>query len=403
MDTFAQELRPLNFLPEVAGSTDVQWLRRVQLCDVTLREGEQTADAAFTPEQKRDLTAQLADIGVHEVQVGYPRQDARSFQLIKQAGIKVPLQVLSVGFLPTWREDIDISLQAGADVVCVLIRSADAQLEFLGFSREAAIERAVQNAEYIRSQGARAAFAFSFASQADLDFLMELSRRSVEAGAERIVLADSMGVARPAAISHLIHRAKREIAAEIAIHCHNDFGLAVANTLAALEAGAKWAEVSVNGLGERAGNAPLDEVVLALACLYGARLDIRTEGFLDLAQAVAQALNMPISPLKAVVGGNAFAQKLDIHVMVAAKRPEIFEPFDPAVAGNRRWLRLGKGSGPHAVRAKLAEYGREGSEEEVQELVRLVNARAEETRRAVPDEAVLDLLDTIRAPAPGRA
>jgi isopropylmalate/homocitrate/citramalate synthase len=166
---------------------------------------------------------------------------------------------------------------------------------------------------------------------------------------------------------------------------HNDYGLALANTLAGIEAGADWVEATVSGLGERAGNCALEEVVIALEALYDIRLGIRTEGLFELGKLVEKMTGSPIHPMKPVTGENTFANKLEIHVRAAASDRSLMEPYDPGLVGNRRTIKLGRGTGPTGVRLKAAELGLPLEDARVDELVDLVNRRALEAKRAVSD------------------
>lgn len=391
MSSPTESTSPFNFVDEVRAEAAA--VAEIHVCDVTLRDGEQASDAAFTPAEKLEVAAELELLGVAQIQVGYPRQDGAAVRLIKQAGLAVPLELLCVGFMPTWQADIDVALEAGADVLNILIRSADRQIEFLGLSRQLVVERTVAAIEYARRQGAKTVvFGPSFCTQADLAFLKQLCRAAVEAGAHRVNIADSLGVAMPAAIRFLVRQIRSAVDVPVSVHCHNDFGLAVACTLAGLEGGATWLDVSVNGIGERGGNASLEEVLLALRCLYGLDPGLHTERLFDLSRTVSRLLGVPVPGNKAVVGDNAFAQKLDIHVMVASQDPRLFEPYDPNLVGNRRWIRLGKGSGPFAVRAKLAQLGLSASDDQVQRLVAWVNETAERTKSYVTDESFVRAL-----------
>lgn len=369
----------------------------IQLCDVTLRDGEQAVDAAFTPQEKLRLVGKLEKAGLHKIQVGYPRIDgADTLRLIKESLIETPIQLLCPAFGAAWQEDIDTAWESGADDIHLIMRSADELLTLLGHTRSQAISRVQQAVRYAVDQGAgTVSFGASFATQAEPSFLLELLAAAASAGANKVGISDTLGVATPARIKRIVQLVRDAVDVPVGVHCHNDFGLAVACTLAGFEGGATWADVSVNGLGERSGNASLEEVVLALRVLYSLDIGIATEGFHDLCHTFSSVLGRAVPPDKPVVGDNAFAQKLDIHVKVAGVRPELMEPYDPASVGGVRHLRLGKGSGPHAVRAKLHELGSEVHDDAVDGLVRWVNLTAERTKGFVTDAELLQAVDGV--------
>jgi isopropylmalate/homocitrate/citramalate synthase len=357
------------------------------LCDVTLRDGEQAVAAAFTPREKLDVATRLDELGVHQVQAGFPSADGlETVRLMKAGGLSVPVELLCVAARPDWEADIGRAIDVGADVVQVLVRSSDALLEFWGSSREDALERAQTCIAFARERGARTVvLGTSFSTQADPAFLRELAVAGVAAGADRVSLADTVGIGRPAAIAALVEGIASATGVPVGIHCHNDFGLATACTLAAFEAGASWADVSVGGLGERSGNASLEQVAVALRFLYGADVGVATDGLCALAHFVAGVLRAPLAADKPVVGENAFAQKIDLHVAVADVAPALIEPYDPLAVGNRRSVRLGKGSGPAGIRVKARELGLEVTDEQVPRLVGWVNEAADRRKRPVTD------------------
>lgn len=369
-------------------------IRGVNLCDVTLRDGEQAVDAAFTVSEKLEVAARLDAIGVHQIQVGFPKLDGgATTRLIKKAGLKVPVELLCVAFQRDWKEQIDEALDSGADVLNILMRTSDDLLEFLGLSREQTLERTRESVSHAVSQGASVVtLGTSFSTQADPDFLVDICAAAASVGASRVQIADTMGISLPESMAELVRRLVSEVDVAVGIHCHDDFSLGVACTLAGLAAGATWADVSVNGVGERSGNTPLEATVMALSQLCDVDVGIAREGFYDLSRMVAGILGHQVAARQAVVGENAFAQKLDIHVQVASRRPELFEPYDPSLVGNQRRLRLGKGSGPFAVRAKGGALGIDVTDEIIEQVVAEVNSYAEQKKGYVPDEVFAEIV-----------
>ncbi|WP_432826206.1 LeuA family protein [Dactylosporangium sp. CA-092794] len=383
---------PLNFAPEVIRGERIR--PRLTITDCTLREGQQAAEVAFSPDEEVALVQALHAIGVPVVQVGYAGDDDESVRRIRAACPDQSLASLLVGWKPDAADALHSTREAGADVCSVLFRSTDAHLDKLGHTRATAVERVQELVALARSAGFReVAFGPSFSTLADQDYLFTMYAAALEAGATVISLADSTGTAKPSVVRHVVERMRGlSDTAGVRVHMHNDLGLAMANTLAGIEAGADWIEVTVNGLGERAGNCALEELVVALEALYGIRLPIRSEGLYDVSRLVARMTGVPIPPMKPVVGADVFANKLEIHVVAARADPTLMEPFDPVLAGNRRTIRLGRGTGPTGVRMKADELGLDLPDDVVPAVVRAVNEWAVAHKRAVPDDAFAELV-----------
>lgn len=361
---------------------------RVRLCDVTLRDGEQAADAAFTIAEKVELAGLLTECGVDQLQVGFGAGDGPEVvRRLRESGSSAALELLCIGFGADWRVQIESAAQAGADVVQVLMRSSTELLDFLGLSRAETVRRVGEAVALARAAGVReVVFGTSFSTQADHGFLTELNACAVDSGADRISLADTIGVTSPATFADLVADTVSAHRVPVGVHCHDDYGLAVACTLAGLEAGAVWADVSVMGIGERCGNTALEPTALALAHLHNSPTAIDLGLLHRLSSEVARTLRRDVPPAHPGVGANAFAQKLDLHVRVAAERPELFEPYDPRSVGNARVIRLGKGSGRHAVLARCRLLGIAVDDDRVDHVVEQVNTYAEQVKSWMPDE-----------------
>jgi isopropylmalate/homocitrate/citramalate synthase len=385
---------PLNFAAEVTGHERIR--PRLTVTDCTLREGQQAAEVAFSPDDEVEFVRALSALGVPVVQVGYAGDDDASVRRIRQACPTQSLASLLVGWKPDASDALASTREAGADVCSVLFRSTDAHLDKLGYTRTGAVDRVQELVALGRAAGFReVAFGPSFSTLADQDFLFQLYAAALEAGATVISLADSTGTAKPSVVRYLVERMRAlSDTAGVRVHMHNDLGLAMANTLAGVEAGADWIEVTVNGLGERAGNCPLEEFVVAIEALYGIRLPIRSEGLYELSRLVARLTNVGIPPMKPVVGADVFANKLEIHIVAAEADPTLMEPFDPVLAGNRRTIRLGRGTGPTGVRMKATELGLDLPDHSVPAVVAAVNDWAVAHKRGVPDDVFAELVAT---------
>ncbi|MBI3969522.1 MAG: hypothetical protein HY329_28090 [Chloroflexi bacterium] len=382
---------PLNFAPEVTAHE--RFAPRVQIHDVTIREGEQAADLAFTVDERVELAQAIAASGISQLQVGYAGDDDETVRALKRAGVPARVAVLGVAWKPNWQRAQATARDAGVDVLQVLVRSADRQLANLGLSRDGALrllDDAVSHA--VRLGFPVVMFDPSFSTTADWDHLLRMYAVAADAGAQRLAVVDSMGVAKPSVIAYMTREVRRRFGLPVTVHCHDDFGLVVANTVAGAVEGAEWLDASFLGVGERAGNCPLEELVLALEGLYGVGTGLRTEQLAGVTELVSRLGRTPIWPSKAVVGANSFAQKLDMHVKAAATDPSLMEPYDPTLVGNRRAIKLGRGSGPAAVGAKLAELGLELPPDLISEAVRLVNERATAAKASLSDDDIRRLV-----------
>ena len=373
--------------------------RRVFLNDVTLRDGEQAPRVAFTDDDKVNVANVLQWLGVDQLQIGFAADGVRIAERLRAGGVTLPLEALCVGFAPDWREQIERVVAAGIDGVNVLLRTSDAHLELLGLTRAEVVERAANAIGCARHAGARTVvFGPSFCFQADRTFLLELIAEAQLSGADRVTLADTVGSAAPSALAELVSEVRARIPIEVGVHCHDDLGLATACSLAGIEAGASWVDTSSGGLGERAGNAALEEVVVSATQLLGVDLGLHLSRLREAVHTVAAAAGVQVPPAKPVVGDDAFAQKLDLHVKNALLRPELFEPYDPALVGGARVIRLGKGSGPAAVQAKAAEYDLPTlTTDELDLAVEWVSRQSERTKSCVADSQFVGYLEELRA------
>lgn len=366
----------------------------VQIADITLREGEQASGIAFTRAEKVRLAARVAELGAAMVQVGFAGRDDDVVAAVRAASVPTRLAVVLVGFRGNWRLAAESAARAGADEIQVLFRGADRQLEAMGISREQALSLVAEQVGHCVQVVPAVTFHPSFVTVADEAFARELYAVADDAGATRFGVMDTLGVARPEAIAHLVGVARAATGdGAVDVHCHNDFGLAVANTIAGLRAGASRADTSVNGYGERAGNCPFDELAVALELLYGVETGIDLAGLTALDEEISGMAAATLPPMKAVGGRDAFSQKLDIHVQLAKVDPSLMEPFSPGLVGNRRQLRLGRGTGPHGAREKAAQLGLEPPDEAAAALLaEAINERALASKRAVTDDEFRDML-----------
>ncbi|MEM2820081.1 MAG: 2-isopropylmalate synthase, partial [Candidatus Bathyarchaeia archaeon] len=234
---------------------------------------------------------------------------------------------------------------------------------------EEVIETAIEAIQYIKDHGAICEFSPMDATRTDIEFLKRVCRAAEEAGADYINIPDTVGIMTPKSMERLIRELREVVKVPLSVHCHNDFGLAVANSLAGVEGGAAQVHVTVNGLGERAGNAALEEVVMGLHLLYNKRTGINTRLLYETSKIVSRLTGVVIQPNKAIVGENAFAHESGIHTRGVVVKPLTFEPFNPELVGRRRKLIAGKHAGRHGIKAELEEAGFQPTEEQLKEIV----------------------------------
>lgn len=356
--------------------------------DVTLREGTQAAPVSLSIDEKVEIAVALDDAGVDIVQGGWAGREDDHLRAIRAACPTLTLEALTTAWDPAAKASLRSAFEAGANMCGIAMRASDGHLAAAGHTREDAlgfVRDVVGEARSIGYEHVR--LALSYASSAEPAFRMKMYECGLEAGATVIAYADSTGTQTP----EMVREAVAEIAeafpdAVINSHTHNDFGLAVANTLASAEAGATMLDVSVNGLGDRAGNAALAETVMAVELLLHRETNVDLGKLCSVSELVARLTGQPIPPMKPIVGEDCFAHKLDLKVAPFLSGDVSDEPFDPALIGRTRKIKLGVGSGPAAVKYVGVELGIEVPDAVVAEVVKAVNELAVEKKRCLTGE-----------------
>lgn len=362
---------------------------KVTIVDTTLRDGEQTAGVVFSNHEKFRIAKMLDEVGVHQIEAGIPVMGGDEKKVIKEivdAGLKASI----MGWNRAVISDIKHSLDCGVDAVAISISTSDIHIQHkLRSTREKVLMDMVNACEFAKKHGLYVSVNAEDASRSDMEFLLRFAREAKNAGADRLRFCDTVGALEPFGTYERIKLIRDEVGIDIEMHMHNDFGMATANTLAGLKAGATHAGVTVIGLGERAGNAALEEVVMALKYTFGVDLGFKTHKFRELAEYVAQAAGRPLSVSKAVVGANMFAHESGIHADGALKHPGTYEVFQPEEVGLERQIVIGKHSGTAAIKAKFREYGIELDERTAEELLDRVRAVAVDLKRSLFDKELM--------------
>ena len=349
---------------EIQKNENMNLADKIYIFDTTLRDGEQTPGVALTVDEKIQIAQKLNNLGVDKIEVGFPASSKGEIESAKRIGA-LDLDSTLVGLARSLKSDIDAVIDADLGYVHSFIGTSPLHRDYkLKMSKEKIIETAVEAIEYAKDHGLTVEFSAEDATRTEKEFLTEVFGEVIDAGCDFLDVPDTVGVLTPVHARELITYLKDQFSIPISVHFHNDFGLATANTLTAIECGANQAHVTVNGLGERTGNCSLEELVMTLKVAYGIDLGLDTTRLYSLSNLVGRLTGVKMPVNKPIVGDNAFAHESGIHVHGILNNSSTYEPISPEMVGHSRRIVLGKHTGANALKSKLKEYHIDLNEEQ---------------------------------------
>jgi isopropylmalate/homocitrate/citramalate synthase len=366
---------------------------KVGLYDTTLRDGEQTVGVVLDPEQKLEIARLLDGLGIDRIEAGFPRvsqDDWDAVRLISDAGLDAEIW----GFSRAVPADLEALVELGVRASVIESPISDLKLEAIGVAREKMLDRITGAMRFAAEHGIHAAFFGVDSTRAQPDFYEQVYMSAVEAGAKEVAVVDTLGIASPEAVAELVGRTVERVGSGVPVHFHghNDFGLATAAAVAAVRAGASWVHGTINGMGERAGNANLGEVALALRALYGVESNLRLDRVREVSERVRELSGYTLEPWKPVTGETLFRRESGAVASQFHDPPSI-EPYSSDLVAAERGIVLGKKSGLDSIRIKAEELGLEVPEERRAELLAQVKALGARKRGLVSDEEFRELAE----------
>ncbi len=364
--------------------------RNIKIDDTTLRDGEQTAGVVFANAEKIYIAKMLDKVGVHQIEAGIPAMGGDEKEAIKKIA-SLDLNCSVLGWNRAVKSDIDNSVDCGVDAVAISISSSDIHIEHkLMKSREWVLESVKTGVDYAKSYNLYVSVNAEDASRSDMEFLLQFARTARDAGADRLRYCDTLGTLDPFETFMRVKNIIDIIGIDIEMHTHNDFGMAIANAIAGIKAGATYVNTTINGLGERAGNAAFEELVMALKFIEGVDLGFNTKFLRSLSEYIAGASNRVLPTWKPIVGGNLFVYESESKASGILADPETYELFSNKDVGLERKIILGKYSGINTIIYKLDALGYKISGKEAGEMAVIIRDKTVALKRSLFDSEIID-------------
>lgn len=368
---------------------------KIYIVDTTLRDGEQTAGVVFSNEEKIRIARYLDEIGIDQIEVGIPvmgGDEKKCITEIAHMGLKSSIMAWNRAVIA----DIKESLECGVDAVAISISTSDIHIEHkLQTTREKVLRMMSDAVKFAKDNNLYISVNAEDASRSDLDFLTEFALIAKHAGANRLRFCDTVGTLNPLTTFRYIKTLHDAVGLDIEMHTHNDFGMATANSLSGVYAGAKYVGVTINGLGERAGNSCLQEVIMGLKYQMNVDVAYNTTIFREVAQYVAVASGRELPVSKPIVGSNIFAHESGIHSDGILKNPLTYEAFKPEEVGLERQIIIGKHSGTASIRSKFKEYLIDLPDDDAKEILARVRQMSIDKKRSLFDKEVVYIYEEI--------
>ncbi|MFW6005828.1 MAG: 2-isopropylmalate synthase [Candidatus Bipolaricaulota bacterium] len=349
--------------------------RKVEIFDTTLRDGEQTPGLSFPLEEKLEIARELDQLGVDVIEAGFPASSEEEMECVEEIVRAVETPVCGLARIK--ERDLKPAFDSGIEVVHVFASTSEIQMKkSMKMSRDEVLERSVDIVSAVKEERKTCIFSPMDASRTEEDYLLEISRAVKEAGADMINIPDTVGVALPDQLRNMVSAVNKEVDIPLSVHCHDDYGLAVANSIAGVRGGAEQVQVTINGLGERAGNASLEETVMNVERMDAVHTGIKKEGLFKASKLVERLSGIQLPPTKPVVGRNAFSHESGIHAAGMVEDKSTFEPelMNPETVGHRRRFIVGKHAGRQGLEKVLSEAGLEPNESEINQILKKVKS-----------------------------
>ncbi|MFD5417885.1 LeuA family protein [Streptomyces sp. NPDC127069] len=369
--------------------------RKILVCDTTLRDGEQTCGVAFQVEEKVKIAQLLDEMGVDVIDAGFPASSQADQDAVRGIAA-LGLRARVVAFCRPNRTEIDLARACGANAIYTFVPTSDVHMRVKFGGTDSAVRERLKaemadGIKYAKGLGMYVGCGSEDATRTPYDYLEEVLVLAQESGADLVGVADTVGSTTPDDFRTLISRLRSQIGVTLSLHCHNDFGLATANTVAGILGGADEVQCTINGIGERAGNASLEEVTVALTQLYGFETDVDLSRLKPMSDLIAGLSGIEVSPMKPIVGGNAFSHESGLHVSSVMKDSTAYEPLRPELVGHTRRIVMGKHSGKGIIAHVLDAHGLPYDDEVLAAVLLDVKAASVLTKSSVTEAQVIEI------------